>query len=270
MATRLEEVPTTTETPEPTLEQPTTLPEAQTGTTETELERAHAYAQSLADAMRSLNQQLNTVSQENETLRRTVQTPAEVPKTAEENRQRFFEDPMSLISEAMDRQLQPIREKMNVFERAITVSRGNMVAKQLVARLKLKPQFARIWNPAIEAKVEEWMANVTEDKTTEDMVNSAIIQAVGLSILEPATTPTPESTTVERSIPSHVRPSAAPTPDATRGAPKRRNLTEAEAIVARRQWPGKTVEEQKNLYLDWLELPADQVVSTRIGKEPIK
>lgn len=203
-------------------------------------------------------------------------TPAPAAPSPEEEKQRFYNDPMGATRDIVESALKDAIAPLNAFVRGLKIDGSPF--SQMMAKFKADARFASTLNdPQIIAAVERIM---DQSELTEINMQSAIVHASGLKGMgllgtvvpgssgTPATpapapaAPTPAPSTV---LPPHVRPSAAPTPaPAPNGSqPSRPPMTENQRRIMREQ--GFKTEKE---YWDWMELPASEVAHTDLGHTP--
>lgn len=207
----------------------------------------------------------------------TPPVPAPTVPTTEEKDKKFWESPSAMIQEEMKTAVEPLYEFVNKMQTGTDYDK----AKDL---LRDDPTFgpvlikAESYVDALMEKQEPTIANLKAviygirgaaemgDLAGLSFKEEAAVAAADLGIVPivpEVVTPEPPKDVDMSTVPAHLRPSA-PTPP-TPGAKKRtidpNDFTENERRLARER--GQSLEE----YADWLEVPADQVVTTDLGKE---
>jgi hypothetical protein len=196
--------------------------------------------------------------------------PVETPKSPEEIRAEFYNDPITVQRKLIQEELQKAVAPLVEFTRGL---RGDGTPYgNLKSRFKNDPRYKEMFNdPNFELAVDHVMSrsDLSEGAMQNTLINIAGLKAVGqleaaligqgIAPVRPSeVTPTPPPPPPV-STPPYVKPSAPP-PVAPPGPPPRRELTENERRLARERGMSE------DQYLDWLEVPASGVVSSRIGR----
>lgn len=163
---------------------------------------------------------------------------------AEEKRPDFFDDPYAAMEAAMQRAVAPINEQIAQFRtQGIVDNAWTAIANEI-------PDFGRH-----KHSVEQLVASnrVPPETITVDLLRHLYYTAVGFASLQGGNVPTPEVTpnAAIPHIPQH-QPSAAPLSVEETGAPKLRELTENERVLAK--FSNMTDEEYLRLQDENLEL----------------
>lgn len=216
----------------------------------------------------------NKKIQELENQLAEAKKPAPPPeRSREELNQAFFNDPVSVIDDRMERlerrlrdSIAPLQEVANQFNRTSAID-------NLIAQFKSDARFSSAWNQPLENWIREEAAKVDPKYLNENsfgiiVINGIGMQSIGMINKPPAPVPstpsnnnlppTPSNTMV---TPPHMRPSAPPSNNPQDNQPKHRELTELEKRVARER--GLSDE----AYLELLDVPASQVVLSTAGKK---
>ena len=242
-----------------------------TSTPETPPEQPNRLLELMEANMREQAQRLRALESENNQLRNVRQTEELNPpiQPGQQDAEAFWRDPAAniqrLIREETQRAVKPLYDFKTQMERQSGYD-------GLKNRFRADRRYAEMF-PKIEALVDQLMSNA--DPTEQNMqlaVLSAIGtvvtgQAPGVTIGGPPTTTTqptngqPPQTTQETRVitPAHLR-SSPPQPVVENAPPKLRDLTELESRLARER--GQSKEE----FLQWLDVPATEVATSRIGK----
>lgn len=228
-------------------------------------DKSARYISILEQTLREQNRQINELMSQ----RPAAPAPVNAPDP-EEEKQRFYNDPVNTTRKIIDESLKAAIEPLNQFVKGLKID-GSPYS-QMIAKFKADPRFSQSLNdPQVLAAVETIMNNTD---LTEINMQSAIVHATGLKSMgllgtivpdnnpapapapTPAPSPSPSGGTV---VPAHVRPSAAPTPRPSdnNNAPRRPPLTENQRRLMREQ--GFKTEEE---YWKWMELPAAEVAHT--------
>lgn len=194
-----------------------------------------------------------------------VETPE--PSEAEMN-QEFWKNPTGvmnrLIKDELNRTVGPLNERL---------SRESAMSEYDRAKLKLKEQYSDIWDqisPSIDAFINQATSQGVE--LNEQLMNVAALTASGMLYrgqipgVSPVKKEEPNPTKEEGKpatvfTPPHLRPSAPMIPGAEPEKKEHRQLSENERRIARER---RLTDEQ---YLAWLDVPPEEVVRSRIGKE---
>ncbi len=143
----------------------------------------------------------------------------------EEKRPDFFDDPYAAVELAMAKAVAPINEQIAQF-------RTQGIVNDAWTKIRAEiPDFAQ-YGHLVEQLVSS--NNVPPETITVDLLRHLYYTAVGFATRQGGIVPTPETTPSEAlpHIPQH-RPSAAPLTSIESGAPKLRELTENERVLAR-------------------------------------
>jgi hypothetical protein len=278
MVTRVSEVPGSEQAAPTDSSLPPTSSDPTPGNGRTEQEEQTArYTQNLEAALASVRQQLDSTTTELERVRTTpVRTTEPEVMSAEEARQKFYNNPIPTIDERLDKQLDkqlaPLKAALEKLTKFATAQVGNQTARNYMNILKLKPEFAAKWNDRVEKAVMDAMDKVSEENTNEMLVMGAIVQAFGMDFLGQYGVPEPTTARRDEQVtttPAHMRPTPPPGPGGASQTPKNRDLSEAEARLAREKWPSLTKDEQRDRYLAWLGENSGSVTMSTIGKPPV-
>ncbi len=193
--------------------------------------------------------------------RRAAEPPPPPPPDPKSEAGKFWTDPVTVLRGEIDRAVKPLNDFRTSFERQAKVD-------ELKAQVRADPRFKDIFEKG-EQYIDQAIRAMPE--VTREGIMSAALSIRGAAALgmlpglsfeapapapappAPGTPPAPGAPPVS-TVPPHLRPSAPPPPSAPE-PPRRRELTENEKRVAREN--GMDEEE----YLEFLELPPDQVVS---------
>ena len=186
--------------------------------------------------------------------------------TMEESAKEFYADPVGTMKKAMSEMVAPLNAFKDRFE-----SDSEYIG--IKKRLMVNPVFAQhLNNPQFSGIIDELIAEGTKNgaQISEGMVEAAIKHTIG-SVVTGDIVLTPvkgsemesekkgEETERESAfIPPYLQPSSPPHKETVKGK-QYRDLTENEARLARER--GQSKEE----YLDWLEVPATEVIDSKIG-----
>lgn len=258
--------PSTTSTPESSsVNQPATLPTNQPTAPPINPD----YVRALEDTLRENNRQIQLLQDQVERRPAAPATPAPT-LTPEEERNAFFNNPKgetrNIVAEEMGKQLAPLLEFVKQVPRP-----GNETLKN---RIKYDPRYASYFSqdPLVEQAFDAVVANTP--RVDEGVAHAIMSQVIGWQVTgqlrtvlglpnvpvttQPAPTPTP-TTMPNQPAPPYMPPTAPATPRTT-PTKSVRELTENERRLARER--GMSPEQ----YLQWLEVPADQVVRSDIGR----
>lgn len=187
--------------------------------------------------------------------------------SVEDSRTSYFNDPetrtRAILKEEMERTIAPLMELARGF-------RGEGTPyNSLKSQFKNDPRFKDLLSdPNIESAVDAMMAKseLKAENMTAALVNAAglkmtgqletVLIANGIRPSAISSTPAPSPMPV---TPPHIRPSAPPSPN-TPEPTKRRELTENELRLARER------RMTKDVFLDWIEAPAGEVATSKIGR----
>lgn len=251
---------------------------AGTGVPEEELERLRALAASQDGVIRELhqrNREQDRRLKEFDTRIKGIETPPTPKPSDEEMDERFWKQPGKSMREMIREELQATVKPLN---EEISRLRGASVYDQM--KEKLKGEYSDIWGQ-IEPGIDDFIRNATAqgNELNQDLVNIAALTMSGAlyrgQLRDPATgqpikpsaprdgSPTPPAAEEERKVttPAHLRPSAPKIPGREPPAKETRELSENERRLAReRGWTDAQ-------YLDWLDVPPEQVVHSDIGRK---
>jgi hypothetical protein len=208
-------------------------------------------------------------------------TPAPVAPTVdpEEEKQRFYNDPVNTTRSIIEESLRSAIEPLNQFVRGLKIE-GSPYS-QMLNKFRADARFVDALN---DQQVVSAVEKIMEKAELSDInMQSAIVHAMGLKTMgllgtiaapsdtpaptpapAPAPTPAPTSGNGGTVVPAHVRPSAAPTPQPSNNNPTRRPpMTENQRRLMREQ--GFKTEEE---YWKWMELPAGEVAHTEFDRPP--
>lgn len=237
----------------------TTTPESQSTEAQTQTPQ-----EPVQDSKQIMNLYDQVIREKDAQIRRLLEEqqqqaqPQTPPLSADEQKNRFFNEPMNVIREEINRSVAPLLEFTKKFNQ-------QNVYTELKGRYKNDPRFAQIF-PQIEATVDSIMAN---SEVNEQNMYAAILSAIGMLTTglipggAPNTTSTPTAPTTSQTpkppvtTPAHLRPTAPAAPQKQK-APVRQ-LTENERRLARMH--GMTPEQ----YIAYMELDSTQVATY---KEP--
>lgn len=248
-------------TPEPT--QPTNQPPAPA------TDPRDRYVGVLEATLREQNRQI----QELMNARPAAPAPAAPAVDQEEEKQRFYNDPVNTTRSIIEQSLKEAIAPLNEFVRGLKIEGTPYM--NMLARFKADPRFSAALQDGQVLNAVEQIMNKAE--LSEVNMQSAIVHAMGLKTMgllntvapsnEPAPTPAPAPAPAPANnggtvVPAHVRPSAAPTPQpSNNNAPRRPPLTENQRRLMREQ--GFKTEEE---YWKWMEIPAAEVAHTDFDK----
>lgn len=265
--------------PEGSTETTEQTPSAIKSAAEIEADRRQRYYDQLEETVRDQGRHISVMTKQLEQQTQVQSPPApafEIPDDPEERRTKYFEDPFgttqgiveSTVKQQMDEALKPLINFVQGFQ-------TNTRLDQTFNRYKDHPKWGPyLEDPAISGAVKQVMAKVPADENYDNNFLAAVVNSIGLKQAgligdaqpTPVTSnqPTPSNGDNAVTSPPHLRPTGSPTPRGSENQPKRRDLTEAEARLARER------NMSKDQFLDWIELPPDQVVHSTIGKEEVK
>lgn len=232
------------------------------------------YISTLEETLREQNRHIQELTTKLSSTPEPVHREPE--KTTEERRQEFFNDPVEanrrLIREELQSTVAPLVEFVNQLK-------GGTKTDELVNRFKNDVRFSGMWDNDVEAFVRNQVKNVSADQLNDNVFGTVVVSAIGMKATgilpkangngfadpssrnTPAPAPNPNPTPMP-TTPPHMRPSAPPGPSGNpEGKKKARELTELERRLARER---RMTDAE---YLEWLEVPATDVVNSAIGKE---
>jgi hypothetical protein len=245
--------------PNPPLNQPTNPPAK--SYTEEDLKRTHdLYGSALQEA---------------EGKRKDLEKQLE---DANRNRQAPIDDsnlsPEQLIERHVAKSVKPLLDEFSQFRQSQQATTYQTLKNQFRTMPNLAPYFTQM-EPYIDQDMQG-------KEPTAKNLQDTIARVIGLAMMQgstgqnnnqpnnnqpqnnPQNNQPQNQNTPNNMLPPHVRPSNPPPPNRQNGGKVYRQLTELEKRVAREQ--GKTPEQ----YLDWLDVPPDQVVNSRIGLPEVK
>lgn len=226
--------------------------------------------------LREQQQELARLRQGQREIEGRVRTIENPPPSRESQNDRFWKDPVGVMNELIQSELKRTVEPINSY---IAGQRTETAYDRMKA--ELRTQFSDVW-PHIEREIDRFVQATAEagNEVNPQLLNVAALAATGAyhrgllssgaesnggtppapPATPPATPPVPAR--ADMSVPPHLRPSAPTPPGHERPqAQERRQLTENEARLARER--GMTHEQ----FLDWLEVPPDKVVHSKIGRQ---
>jgi len=187
--------------------------------------------------------------------------------TMEESAKEFYSDPVGTMKKAMAEMVAPLNEFKDKFESNTEYSRikRGLMTNPSYARHLENAQFSSIVDELIE---EGSRTGMRIDSGTVEAAIKHTIGAIALGdiVMEKVESKNEEKKVVDESkenredvfIPPYLQPSSPPFKEKVKGK-QYRDLTENEARLARER--GQTKEE----YLEWLEVPATDVIDSKIG-----
>lgn len=224
--------------------------------------------------LREQQQELARLRQSQRGLEGRVQAIETPPPSREDQNARFWKDPVGVVGDLINSELKKTVDPINQMLHA-----GRAETEYDRMKKDLKGQFEAEW-PYIEGEIDRFVTAAAEagNKITPELLNVAALASTGAmargllpgpsniapapSNGQPPVTP-PQAPRNDMTTPPHLRPSAPPAPSNERGQPtQRRELSENERRLARER---NMSPEQ---FLDWLEVPPDQVVHSQIGRPP--
>jgi len=231
------------------------------------------YVSLLEQQLREQNRQIQELINAQTTAATTAQPLPSRDVDAE--KARFYTDPMDATRSVVREELQATVRPLLDFVKEM--KSGNAYT-DLKSRYRLDPRFTSYFvEPGFEATVDQIMSKAEKNETN---MQAAIVHAIGLKAMgalpiaavvpngQPQPQPQPVTTGASVPQPPHMRPSGSQLPTNS-GVPKRRALNELEKRMARERWPNDP--DAENKYLNFLELPADQViVAGKDGKIAVK
>ncbi len=274
------EPPVPTSLEEPTPKKPDTPPIStnEPPNPPTEPDKRDQLIETQNNVIREMRQAQQRLEQRIDQISQPPAAPAVPEPTTAEKDKKFWESPSAMIKEEMKTAVEPLYEFVNEMKSGTDYDRAK-------ALLKEDPTFGPVLIKA-ESYVDELMKNQEPTIANLKVVLYGIRGAAemgeldGLSFKEQAanaaadlgivpTTPVAAPTEVPTqptevdmsTVPAHLKPSAPTPPQAS----KKRTIdpnkfSENERRLARER--GMSLED----YADWLEVPADEVVSTKIGQ----
>lgn len=228
-------------------------------------------------ALRETNAQLQAAARQNAELTqrlrdfdgriKRVEHP-EVP--IEDRNEAFWKNPVGTIQELVQSELKKTVDPLNEFRKEV---QGQTAYDRMKANLKT--EYTDIW-PQIESTVDDFVqkAAAAGNEVTPQLLSVAALTASGAHYrgqLKPSPIPTPappapptlSASGADIVTPPHLRPSAPPIPVPGNDKPEARPLNENERRLAReRGWSDQQ-------YLDWLIVPPEEVVHSRIGRKEV-
>ena len=225
--------------------------------------------------LREQQQELARLRQGQRTIESRVATIENPPPSREDQNQRFWKDPVGVVGELIQGELKKTVDPINQY---IAGQRTETAYDRMKARLK--GEYGDLW-PHIEGEVDRFVqaASGAGNQINDDLLNVAALAATGAyhrGLLggphsgeapngtppaPPQAPPQPAPPVSRDMTPPHLRPSAPSVPGHERPQGRQyRDLTENEARLARER--GMT----KEAFLDWIEVPPDQVVHSKIGR----
>lgn len=236
---------------------------------EERMRQQEQYASLLEEQTRSQQQTISRLS--TQPAPATPQPPAQPQLTPEQRKARFYTDPDMVITEVVRREL---HETIRPLQEFVQSFRGGTELDRILTKFKQNPRLASQIDGGIESAVKQMFENSSVE-VTEEMVQAALLQVIGARAAglipagnggggalapTPPPTPTPTSQPGGSVQPPHMRPSnPVGTAPAGTKTPSRQ-LTELEKRIARERGMSDAD------YLAWLEVPADQVVASSIGR----
>ncbi|HEX9430477.1 MAG TPA: hypothetical protein VF944_08880 [Candidatus Bathyarchaeia archaeon] len=236
------------------------------GVPQEELDRAKQLIAAQDQVIRDMNAQITQRMRGVDERVRKLEAPA---PDADELNQEFWKNPIgamqTLIQEELKRTVGPLNDFRVRTEGASAYDR---------MKAGLKAQYGDIW-PHIEGTIDSFVeqAVAAGNEVNNQLLGVAALAASGAyyrgqlpGVAAPTTTPRPtppQPPTTEPTVvtPPHLRPSAPTVPGTEAGTKKeRRELTENERRLARER--GQSPEQ----YLDWLDVPPEEVVRSQIGR----
>lgn len=222
----------------------------------------------LDDTVREQGRELNRVHQPAPVA---VEPVREAPKVTNEQ---FWENPVAAVQSLLQATIQPLSEE-------VRGAKAEIKAPSIRENLRQKYEDFAVLEPAINEILRRRGVANPESVTDEGVLETVYFTAYGYASKNglfdnkapaarepvnnnpnpaPASTPAP----VPQAIPQH-RPSSAPLPTGAPKAQALRDLTENERRLARETWPDKSPEEQKKLYIEYLEMDEEDVVTKEIA-----
>lgn len=206
--------------------------------------------------------------------------PAAPPKSADDERREYFDNPMEATRRLIQSELQQTIAPLTDFVRSF---KGASAIDNLVEAAKINPQFRDHWSPGIEQYVRDQAAQVDPTKLNDSSFGFLVVSAIGMKtagmIRDGAPTapptpapapraPAPSSTPAPVATPPYMAPSAPPAPSSQPARPSFRPLDETEKRLLREYNAGKPANKQmtEQQYREWQELPSESVISSTIGQ----
>lgn len=209
----------------------------------------------------------NTVREQGTALNRNATPPAtqqQAPPEAEVSDEQYWQNPTGVLRRMIDESLKPFREDLTQ-TRAVSVVEqlrnelpdydryapliDNMLTQQGITD-RSNPNLLKFTYFAIRGQ-EATMGGGTNTPAPSNQNQQTAMNGSQSQPQQGANSPPP--------APPQHRPSNSPLPQQRGGQTQKRQLTESEKRIAREM--GQTDEQ----YLAWLEVPADEVVSSKIG-----
>lgn len=258
----------------------TTRGAAGAGVPQEELERLRSLNAAQEAALRDMHGQNTRLHQQMRDLDGRVKRVENPEPSVDDQNQEFWKNPVGVMNKLIQAELQktvgPLNERL---------TRDSSLTAYDRAKLNLKSQYSDIWD-----KIEPYVDQFVQQATTQGMeVNDQLMNVAALTAsgayyrnqipgvtpgapnpnptpapaVPPVAPPNPNPappTPTSVFTPPHLRPSAPVIPGQEQQQVERRQLTENERRLARER---KMTDEQ---YLDWLEVPPEGVIHTKIGK----
>lgn len=237
-------------------------PESQTGATEQQQLNRETLDPTVAQYLQSLESQLREQYRERKELYQKVsQIDTRLQEREieaidpEEEKKKFYENPMGVIRDEMRKIVQPLFEEARQL-RAMN-ERGDKLTSAK-SRVRGNPAVAQYWTPDVESAVDQILSSGNVE-INDDTVLAATVQAVGMSALSGKLN-IKQADGAPAVTPAHVRiqnPTAPKTPDNT---PQRPPLTEHERFMMRMN--GIKTEEE---WHQFMTAPASEITTNKIG-----
>lgn len=255
---------------------PQSLPSQQTGVPVEELARRDRLIQQQEAAMRDMHRQnqelLKKVNERLDEERQTQSTPSR-----DDRDKKFWNSPSSSLDEFENRVLGLIKTELDRTVKPLNDKLGAIATRSAYDGMKDRVRGsmpAETWS-RIEPYVDQFVQSAAAQgmEVNDQLLDVAVTSTVGamaLGRLGTATevrqvasqqSPTQSAGNGGMVTPPHLRPSAPAAPSREPEAAPLRDLTENEERLRReRNWT-------REQYLSWLDVPAEKVIHSQIGRE---
>ena len=219
------------------------------------------YLESLENVLRDQRRTISDLSTRVTDVSTKLDKKEEVVADPDENRKLYFEDPVSTISQIIQKE---IREQVKPLRDYVDGLRSTSKLDQAKNKIKSDSRFKDIWGSDIDEIVDSAFANGRNEPSEENVVG-VVVQAIGMRTLTGRTSSKTTTKTEDKTVttPPNIRPNnPAPIRTTVEDSNKpSRELTESEKRIARMN--GLSDKD----YLDWLDVPADKVIHSGISKK---
>lgn len=247
----------------------TPLKQSGAGVPEEELRRLRELNAAQEATLRDYHRQNTELTQRLRGLDERVKKVEAPPGPSEDEvNQEFWKNPSGvmsrLIKEEMARTVGPLNERL---------SQQTQMSEYERTKQRLKAEYSDIWDK-IEGSVDEFVRNASAQgvEINDQVMTVAALTASGMYYRgqipgAPPAAPRASEPKKEEERPTtvftppHLRPSAPPIPGTEPAKKELRDLTENEKRLARER--GMTTEQ----YLQWLDVPPEGVIASKIGRK---